>query len=276
MLAAGAPSVLKATFAAEGIAQVIVGHRIVGPQAHGRLEAGDGLRRPALRLVGVAQVEVGFGKLGSPAQGCPVAGDCFLDPPLQSEDESEVVVRLGIAGLQAQGLPKTGHSFVPPAQVGEDIAQMVVSFREVGPASKGLSVACHGLVPPVQGDVNRGAAGVVLGSVGFDGQGLADQGQGSLSLVLPRLVGQHSQQVQCVGLSRIGLQDLPEGGRARTGETWRVPFSERPAGGSRFRGRFSPAWPKDRGYFRLLQGVRLARGFTVPCGKGRHLLPLPA
>ena len=46
-----------------------------------------------------------------------------------------------------------------------------------------------------------------LGHVGKDGHGLPDQGQGRL--VLSHLVGQHSQQVQGVGLGGIGLQDLP-------------------------------------------------------------------
>ena len=114
---------------------------------------------------------------------------------------------LGKIGFEQQSLPQTGDGLVQPAQFIEREPQVAVRLRIVGLEFQGSLPASHRLVQLALSTKDYAQAVQGLGIGRLHAQDFTDVREGQV--VPADLVGENAEAVQRIGVSWIGLQDLP-------------------------------------------------------------------
>ncbi len=190
---------------AQGQAEVAVRLGEVRAQADGLAQVGGGRLGLVAGQQGAAQVVAGLGVSWGEADGLLQQRQRLAEPLLPLEDGAEVAAGVDVAGVEAQGGAEGALGLGQAAQAAQGDAEVVLGVGEVRLQAHGLAAMSHGVFEVAQGEVDGGQVAVEDGVRAVDGQRPEDQVAGLL--VAARLVGQHAEQVQGVGVLRRVLKD---------------------------------------------------------------------
>ncbi len=134
-------------------------------------------------------------------------GQRFLKAAQFAQRVAQIFMSADQARLERDGLSITDDGIVELLAVFEDVTEIDVGFGRLGIETNGLDVALRCTASVTEG--SKGGAEVhVKGSLaGLDRDGLLDEADGGLR-VLP-VEFEEPEQMQGVGLTRLGGEDLP-------------------------------------------------------------------
>jgi hypothetical protein len=121
------------------------------------------------------------------------------------QDGAIVTAGIQMAGIKAEGLAKGMRRLVYLTLLSQGDAQVIVSIREVGLQPQGFPAMCHGFGQDTGVDVNCAQVAMEDRMRTVDREGPVDQVD---RLAMPaRLMGQHTQKVECLGMLGRFVED---------------------------------------------------------------------
>jgi hypothetical protein len=132
-------------------------------------------------------------------------GQRFWKIALVLQDGAIVTAGIQMAGIAAECLAKGMRRFVDVALLSQGDAQVIVGIREVGPQPQGLPAVGHGFGQETGVDIDRGEVTMENRVRTVDRECAVNQVD---SLPMPaRLMGQHTQKVECLGMLGRFVED---------------------------------------------------------------------
>ncbi len=173
--------------------------------------AGHRLLKASLVVERCPQVVVRFGKGRLDPKRLEVTGYRLLKASLLVEHRAQVVVRLGQVRLEPKRLLVNGNGLCQALRVRkrhQRFRQVVVGRCGIWLEANGLAETCYRLFELARRPEHDTQVVMRLGKIRIDPQGAREVIH--RGLMPAAAIGDHTQQVQCVEVPGIGLQDSPE------------------------------------------------------------------
>jgi hypothetical protein len=175
-------------------------------QLRGPSKRRNGILRHAFREQYACLVAVRGREVGVERDRPIVRRDGFVQRAGIVQRHAEAVVRVRVARVDSDRLSLALDCLIESSELVQTIAEIVVCVRGVRAEPEGLSIRRGRIVEPAL-PLQRDAEVVVrVGEAGIDDECAPDEVFGNV--VLSHVLGQDATQIQCIGIARIGVDDL--------------------------------------------------------------------
>ncbi len=206
-LAIGGDGLIELAFGYQSIAEITVGFRQAGIEFDGPATTGDGLVKLASVFQDGAKIAIGIRQIGIRLDGLPIGGDGFIESVLALQGITEIAIGLRRIGIKGNGLSTGGDGLVQLPFGRQGDAKIIVGFEKVWIEGDGLSSGGDRRIEVAHFRQDVGEIAVRLGGVWVKSNGPAYQIH--RDVIASRLMRDHSQKMDCIGMRRLLGEDLP-------------------------------------------------------------------